>query len=122
MPIRPARALLGAVFLLAGSLHFLRPGIYRSIMPDWLPAHAELVALSGVAEMAGGAAVLADRTAAPGGWWLIATLIGVFPANVHMALHRERYPGIPEGLLWARLPLQGVLAAWVHRVAIARPG
>jgi uncharacterized membrane protein len=122
MPIRPARALLGAVFLLAGSLHFLRPGIYRSIMPDWLPAHAELVALSGVAEMAGGAAVLADRTAAPGGWWLIATLVGVFPANVHMALHRERYPGIPEGLLWARLPLQGVLAAWVHRVAIARPG
>jgi uncharacterized membrane protein len=122
MPIRPARALLGAVFLLAGSLHFLRPGIYRSIMPDWLPAHAELVALSGVAEMAGGGAVLADRTAAPGGWWLIATLIGVFPANVHMALHPERYPGIPEGLLWARLPLQGVLAAWVHRVAIARPG
>jgi uncharacterized membrane protein len=122
MPIRPARALLGAVFLLAGSLHFLRPGIYRSIMPDWLPAHAELVALSGVAEIAGGAAVLADRTAAPGGWWLIATLAGVFPANVHMALHPERYPGIPEGLLWARLPLQGVLAAWVHRVAIARPG
>jgi len=39
----------------------------------------------------------------------------VFPANLHMALHGEDYPKIPGGArtLWARLPLQGVLIAWV---------
>lgn len=120
--VRPARAraVLGAVFLLTGALHFIRPRMYVAIVPDWLPAHRELVYVSGVAEMAGGAAVLFDRTAKPAGWWLIATLVGVFPANVDMALHPGRYKAIPSSLLWARLPLQALLIAWVHRVAIPR--
>jgi uncharacterized membrane protein len=116
-----ARTLLGGVFVGAGSLHLARPGMYESIMPDWLPAHPELVYASGVAEIAGGAAVLIERTSRPGGWWLIATLVAVFPANVHMALHPERYSSVPEAVLWIRLPLQALLIAWVHRVAIRRP-
>jgi uncharacterized membrane protein len=87
-------------------------------MPRYLPAHRELVYASGVAEMAGGAGVLMARTARPAGWWLIATLLAVFPANVEMATHAERFEKIPEPLLWARLPLQAVFAGWVWRVAI----
>ena len=123
MPKKPnlSRSILGAVFVGAGALHFARPGMYEAIMPDWLPAHRELVYASGVAEAAGGAAVLADRTVVPGGWLLIATLVGVFPANLHMALHPDRYGSIPEPLLWARLPLQALMIAWVYRVAVA-PG
>jgi len=121
MPPR-GRAVLGAVFLLAGTLHFARPRMYEAIMPDWLPAHTELVYASGVAEIAGGAGVLLDRTVRPAGWWLIATLLAILPANVHMALHPERYPDVPEILLWLRLPLQWLLIAWVHRVAIGRAG
>jgi uncharacterized membrane protein len=119
MPPR-GRVVLGAFFLLAGALHFLRPRIYEAIMPDWLPAHRELVYASGVAEMAGGALLLPDRTARAGGWLLIVTLIGVFPANVHMALHPERYASIPEAALWARLPLQALLILAVHRAASRR--
>ena len=119
MPSR-GRLIVGAVFIAAGALHFIRPKPYEAIVPDWLPAHRELVYASGVAEMAGGAAVLAERTRVIGGWWLIATLVGVFPANVHMALHPERYAAIPEPLLWARLPLQAVAIALVYRVAVRR--
>lgn len=119
MPTR-GRAVLAAFFLSAGSLHFIRPRMYEAIVPDWLPAHTGLVYASGAAEIAGGAAVLIDRTTRPGGWWLIATLIAVLPANVHMALHPERYDTVPEPLLWVRLPLQALLVAWVHRVAIRR--
>ena len=119
MPTR-GRAVLGAAFLFAGALHFIRPRMYEAIMPDWLPAHRELVYASGVAEMAGGAAVLSDRTARPGGWLLIATLVGVFPANVHMALNPERYSSIPEAALWARLPLQLVVIALVYRATLRR--
>jgi uncharacterized membrane protein len=114
----PACALLGAVYVAAGTLHFVRPRMYEAIVPDLLPAPRELVYASGVAEIAGGLAVLNERTRAAGGWWLIATLLGVFPANVHMALEAERYADIPEPLLWARLPLQGLLIAWVYRVAV----
>jgi len=112
-----SRALLGATFLATGVLHFLRPRMYEAIMPRYLPAHRELVYASGVAEIAGGAGVLHSRTAKPAGWWLIATLIAIFPANVEMAVHAERFRTIPRPLLWARLPVQGLLIAWVFKSA-----
>jgi uncharacterized membrane protein len=109
------RALLGGFFIAAGLLHFVRPKPYVAIMPRYLPAHRELVFASGAAEIAGGLGVLHARTARPAGWWLIATLVAIFPANVEMAVHAERFRRIPEPLLWARLPLQGVLVAWVWK-------
>ena len=43
----------------------------------------------------------------------IVTLVAVVPANVHMALHPERYE-VPGGrrALYVRLPLQAALIAW----------
>jgi uncharacterized membrane protein len=113
--LSPGRALLGAFFLTAGALHFIRPAMYEAIMPDRLPAHRELVYASGVAELAGGAGVLFEPTRRAAGWWLVATLVAVFPANVHMALHPERYRKIPPAALYVRLPLQGAVIAWVLR-------
>jgi uncharacterized membrane protein len=112
------RRALGLTFLAAGINHFVMPRTYESIMPDYLPAHRELVLASGVAEAAGGLGVLSERTSRMAGWWLIATLIAVFPANLHMALHPERYRKIPEAALWARLPGQALFILWVWRVAI----
>jgi uncharacterized membrane protein len=112
-----ARVALGAAFLGAGSLHFVRPRIYEAIMPRYLPAHRELVYASGAAEMAGGAGLLHARTRRAAAWWLIATLVAIFPANVEMAVHAERFGRIPRPLLWVRLPLQGALIAWVWRAA-----
>jgi uncharacterized membrane protein len=115
------RAPLGAFFLLAGLLHFLKPRPYEAIVPDALPAHHELVLASGVAEMLGGLGVLVPRTSRLAGWWLIATMLAVFPANINMAVNAERFRSVPEPLLWARLPLQAVVIAWIWRVAIIRP-
>jgi uncharacterized membrane protein len=112
-----ARAVLGVTFVATGALHFLRPRVYEAIMPRYLPAHRELVYASGVAELAGGAGLLHAKTARVAGWWLIATLLAIFPANVEMALNPERFKKIPQPLLWARLPLQGGLIAWVWRAA-----
>ncbi len=76
-------------------------------MPGYLPAHRELVYASGVAEIVGGAGVLHPKTRRAAGWWLIATLLAVFPANVEMAVHAERFKQFPRAALWARLPLAG---------------
>ena len=116
-----SRIVLGGFFLAAGALHFIKPRAYESIMPDALPAHRELVYLSGVAEMAGGAGVLADPTRRAAGWWLIATMLAVFPANINMAIEAERFKDIPEPLLWARLPLQAAIVHWIWRVAVRAP-
>ena len=52
-------------------------------------------------------------------WGLIALLIAVFPANVHMAMHPDSYPMIAPTALLIRLPLQGVLVAWAYSVHAA---
>ena len=118
MPRMHRRLPLAAFFLAAGSLHFLKPRIYEAIVPDALREHRrEVVFASGVAELAGGAGVLHPRTRRAAGWWLIATLVAIFPANVHMAMHAERYRQFPRWALYARLPLQGVCIAWVYRTA-----
>src|SRR5260370_42522670 len=95
-------------------MHFVIPRAYESIVPDYLPAHRALVYASGVAEIAGGVAVRHPRTRRVGSWGSIATLLGVFPASVHMALHPDRAKAIPGGrrARLARLPLQGVFMAW----------
>jgi uncharacterized membrane protein len=96
-------------------MHFVIPKVYKRIVPPYLPAPEALVYASGVAEIAGGACLMSRSTRRGGGWWLIATLLAVFPANLHMALHPEEFPEIPGGAvsLWARLPVQGAFIAWV---------
>ena len=117
MPSR-SRVALGAFFLGAGLLHFLKPRPYESIMPGALPAHRQLVYVSGAAEMLRGAGVLSARTSRWAGSWLIATMLAVFPANVNMAVEADRFRAIPEPLLWGRLPVQGAILYWIWRVAI----
>jgi uncharacterized membrane protein len=110
----PLRWLFGILFILAGLNHFRSPDFYINIMPPYLPWHRELVAISGVAEIALGALVLFPRWAAPAGWGLIALLVAIFPANVHMAMNPQLYPSISPTALWLRLPLQGLLIAWAY--------
>jgi uncharacterized membrane protein len=109
---------LGGFFLFAGLMHFLKPRPYVAIVPDALPRKRQIVFASGVAEMAGGAGVLVPATRRVAGWWLIATLLAIFPANVNMAVNSERFRKVPEPLLWVRLPLQALLIGWVWRVAL----
>jgi uncharacterized membrane protein len=113
--MRLIRFLAGPVFVFAGAMHFVIPKVYARIVPPYLPAPEALVYASGVAEIAGGLGLMARPTRRLAGWWLIATLIAVFPANVHMALHADDFPEVPGGqtALWARLPFQGVFIAWV---------
>jgi uncharacterized membrane protein len=114
--MRTLRRLVGPFFTVAGVLHFVIPRTYRKIVPPWLPAPTAIVYASGVAEIAGGVGMMVPARRRLAGWWLIATMVGVFPANLHMALNAERFRGLPGGApaLWARLPLQGVFIAWIR--------
>ncbi|MES2658341.1 MAG: hypothetical protein V4689_06970 [Verrucomicrobiota bacterium] len=108
--------ILAAFFTVAGANHFISPGTYLPMMPDYLPWHLTLVYASGMAEMAGGIGICFSKWRRLAGWGLIALLIAIFPANVHMLTHQVPLNGknIPEWILWARLPLQAVMIAWVY--------
>ncbi len=115
-----SQAALAGFWLFAGTMHFVIPKQYEAIVPPYVPRPREVVYLSGVAELAGGALVLSPRTRRFAGPYLVALLAAVFPANVNMAVNAERFRRIPQAVLWARLPLQGLLIAWVYRVAVRR--
>ena len=111
---RPAiagRWIFALLFVAAGVSHFLRPATFVAIVPPYLPSPEALVYISGAAEIVLGTLLLVRRWSWLAGWGLIALLIAVFPANVHMAINAERYSQIPARALWLRLPLQGVLIA-----------
>ena len=118
-----SRKLLGAFWIFAGTMHFLRRRDYEAIVPDYVPiSAADAVTWSGYAEIAGGVAVLPASTRRFGRWWLLGVLVAVFPANVHMAVDPAAVAAkglpadrIPRMLLWARLPVQWLFVRWAWR-------
>ena len=103
----------GAFWIAAGANHFFNTPFYVSIMPPYLPWHLALVYISGIAEIGLGVLLLFQRSVLAG-WGLIALLITVFPANIHMALHPELYTYALPLSLWLRLPLQFMLITWAY--------
>lgn len=108
------RWLLAALFLFAGVSHFLRPQFYEPMVPPYLPAAHLLVVISGIAEIILGVLLLVRRSSRMAAWSLIALLVAVSPANIHMAMHPELFPQFHPAALWIRLPLQLVLMAWAY--------
>jgi len=108
------RWVYGALFALAGANHFMHTDFYLSIMPPYLPSHLALVYASGVCEIALGIALLFRSTQRIAAWGMIALIVAVTPANLHMAVHAELYPRFSPAALWIRLLLQVVLIAWAY--------
>lgn len=110
----------GGLFVAAGINHFLVPRAYRSIVPPGFGDPERVVAISGVAEIAGGIGMLMPRTRRIAGFGLIALLLAVFPANLHMALNPDSFRRIPRWALYARLPLQPLMILGVWRTTRGR--
>ncbi|HET9196722.1 MAG TPA: hypothetical protein VFN92_00520 [Solirubrobacterales bacterium] len=114
-----SRAALAALFTFTGTMHFVRPRFFEAIVPPAIESRKQdAVAVSGVAEIAGAALLLHPASRRIGRWWLLALLVAVFPANVHMAVNPEQIRGLdmrkfPRWALWARLPLQPLAMIWV---------
>lgn len=115
--IGPARALAG-LLAATGVLHFAAPRPFDAIVPRALPGtRRRWTHLSGAAEIAVAAAVAAPHSRRLGGLAAAALFVGVFPANVQMALDSRGRPLPYRAAVWGRLPLQLLLVAWALRVA-----
>jgi uncharacterized membrane protein len=117
--LKLSRLGLAGFFTFTGTMHFLRPRFFEAIVPPSIESRKQgAVAISGAAEIAGAALVLHPTSRRLGRWWLLALLVAVFPANIHMAVHPEQVHGLdmrkfPRWTLWARLPLQPLAMLWV---------
>lgn len=120
--VRVALVYLQATFYtFAGAMHFISPAAYRPMMPPYLPAPELLIGLSGVAEVVIGLGLFWRRSRAAAGWGVVALLLAVWPANLHIAMGNVPVFGAAEGagaLNWVRFAFQVplmVLAWWSTR-------
>lgn len=115
---RPALALAGLLGT-SGVLHFARPKFFDGMVPKQLPgSRRQWTQLSGIAELAVAAAIVTPRTRRLGGLTAALLFVGVFPANVKMALDAERKQKSARERLaaWVRLPIQWPLVLWALKV------
>lgn len=116
--INPAihRYLMAVLFCSMGMLHFIKPGVFIKVMPDYIPYHKAMVLLSGAGEFLGGIGILIPETRMLAVYGLLLLLLVVFPANIDMTLKAYRAYGL-TGYTWMlilRLPLQFALMYWVY--------
>lgn len=105
------------LYAFIGFSHLWNPQAFVHIMPPGLPEPELLNVASGLAEIVLGVFVLEPRTRIYAAWGIIALLIAVFPANLHVAVANidpaTGEAGAGAGLgNWIRLPFQAVLIAW----------
>lgn len=99
---------VGVSYIVAGVPHFTSAEFYLPMMPPYLPAHLELIYISGFFEIIGGIGLMIPSLRRYAAWGLIALLFAVFPANIHLAFNNIQLTAQPPSpiLMWLRLPFQ----------------
>ena len=108
---------MAAFYAFAGYNHLMNPQMYLNIMPPGLPEPGWLNVISGLAEIVLAVYVLEPKTRVYAAWGIIALLIAVFPANLHVAINDiDMATGQPgagsSAAAWIRLPFQALFVAW----------
>ena len=108
------RALLAVAYLIAGVLHLAYPAKFLSITPAWVSYAPQVIAFTGVCEIAGAIGLFIPRFR----WWagvmLAAYAVCVYPANVKHALDYIEH-GTGGLSLWYHIPrlaFQPVIVWW----------
>lgn len=103
--------IMGAALIFAGYAHFSMTPFYLKAMPSYIPYHETMVYVSGIIEILLGILLIIPQTRQKAAWGIIALLIAVFPANIHMYLNHTEFP-MSETALLIRLPIQFLLILW----------
>lgn len=113
-PRRWARLVLAGAYAIAGVAHLARPAGFVAITPSWVPEPQTVVALTGVAELAGAIGLLPPQTRRAAGVGLALYALCVWPVNINHAVNHIPLGGVQLG--WAyhapRLALQPVIIWW----------
>ena len=111
------RLFLTGLFAFAGTMHFVKPETFDSIVPAAVPGKARTwTYVSGVVELASAALLAFRKTRRLGGLVSAGLLLAVWPANFEMFRQwmDRPWPQYLGALL--RLPLQIPMIAWSWRI------
>ena len=110
--------LLAGLLATAGVAHFAAPRQFAATVPRVLPGTPRAwTYASGVAELMLAAGVALPRTRKAAALATAAFFVGVFPANVKMAIDWRDRPTPQKAAAIGRLPLQIPLVLWARGVA-----
>lgn len=106
---------VASAFAVSGVLHLAKPEVFKPLIPDWVPAHREVIMGSGVAELLCAIGLAMPPTRRAAGLASAALLAGVYPGNLKMAadaMHTDNAALKVAALV--RLPLQFpmIMAVW----------
>ena len=104
--------LMAATYVVAGLMHFIRPGMYMRILPGYLPGHRFLVTYSGLTEIFLGFALCFVATKDFAIYCIICMLAFFLPVHFHMLFNKKASMGLPKWMLISRIPLQFALMFW----------
>lgn len=113
--------LMPAVYIILGIYHFINPGFYLALMPEWLPQHEYANYAGGIAEIILGIGLIPQQTRKISAWSIIAMLI-VFFFVIHIPAVIKFYG---ENTIWfwisvVRLPIQFYLVWWAFKYTKSR--
>lgn len=115
--------LLAGLLAAAGVAHFANPRPFDATVPRSLPGTPRTwTYASGAAELALAAGIAAPRTRRAAALATAAFFVGVFPANVKMAVDWRHRPAPLKAAAVGRLPLQVPLVLWARSVARSGEG
>ncbi|MFJ9708951.1 DoxX family protein [Streptomyces sp. NPDC101234] len=110
--------LLAGLLAAAGVAHFAAPKQFDATIPRALPGPPRAWTYgSGAVELALAAGIALPRSRAVAARAATAFFVGVFPANVQMAVDWQKRPEPLRTAALARLPLQIPLVLWARGVA-----
>jgi uncharacterized membrane protein len=110
--------LLVAFYLFMGSMHFINPEQYFAMMPSWLPAHAVLITISGILEIALAILLIPAKTRTISAKIIIGLLV-VFFFVIHVPQSIDYYKTGNKDFVASiiRLPIQFIFIAWAWMFA-----
>lgn len=103
---------MALIYIITGVFHFVKPKIYLRIMPRYLPAHRELIFLSGAVEILLGVGLFFEETKNYAIYGIILMLIVFLLVHFYMLSSKKAAAGFPIWALVLRIPLQFLLIFW----------
>lgn len=110
------------MFVMIGFVHLRKPEQLTYMIANFLPNARTIILLSGLAEIGLGLGLLFSETRFWAAWGLIILLIGLFPANINVAVNQLPPPGgLPAKpwYVWSRLLFQPVYIFWIWYAALS---
>ena len=120
------RLAMAAMLLFTSIGHFKFAEGMSMMMPPFIPSRKLMVYITGFIEIAAAIGLLIPSIAKATGWFLIAFLVVLLPANIYAATKRVNYEkGTYDGpgpvYLWFRVPLQLFFIGWVYFFVVKGP-